>query len=36
LSEVSPTFANGGTGWREDAVGEDGQFVFRSQLQLMF
>ena len=36
LTEVSPTFASSGTGWRADSAGNAGQIVFRSQLQLYF
>jgi len=35
LNEIENTFASGGAGWRTDQ-GDDGQIVFRSQLQLLF
>ena len=36
LNQVDPVFAASGAGWRGDVADEDGQIVFRSQLQLMF
>ena len=36
FNPVAADFARRGTGWREDAPGQDGQVVIRSQLQLLF
>lgn len=36
LDEVNPVFSSSGAGWRGDPADEDGQVVFRSQLQLLF
>ena len=36
LNEVDGTFDKTGVGWREDAPGDDGQIVLRSQFQLKF
>jgi hypothetical protein len=36
LNPVAPAFAAPSAGWRADAPGEDGQVVFRSQLQIVF
>jgi hypothetical protein len=36
LDGVGATWASSGAGWREDASGEDGQVVVRSQIQLVF
>ena len=36
FDEVSAVWGGAGRGWRGDAVDEDGQLVFRSQLQLLF
>lgn len=36
LNEVTSTFSSAGGGWRTDSAGQDGQIVFRSQLQLYF
>lgn len=36
LNEVSSPWASDGAGWRADAPDEDGQFVFRTQLQIVF
>ena len=36
IDEVSGNWDKTSVGWREDAPGEDGQFVFRTQLQLLF
>jgi hypothetical protein len=36
FNEVTGTFASDGLGFRADAAGNDGQFVLRTQLQLMF
>ena len=33
---VAPSWASSGTGWRPDGLGEDGQIVFRSQIQVLF
>jgi hypothetical protein len=33
---AAPWVGSGGSGWRVDAPGEDGQIVFRSQIQLLF
>jgi len=36
LDEVTSTFRSAGAGWRPDTVGQDGQFVLRAQMQLLF
>jgi hypothetical protein len=36
LDEVDGAWDKTGVGWREDGTDEDGQFVFRTQLQLLF
>ena len=36
LNEVASVFAQDGAGWRADPTDEDGQLVFRTQLQLLF
>jgi len=36
VKPVSATFANTGKNWREDTAGASGQFVVRSQFQLLF
>ncbi|MHC4275270.1 MAG: hypothetical protein ACYSUR_16605, partial [Planctomycetota bacterium] len=36
LDRVAATWRSGDAGWRGDSPDEDGQVVFRSQLQLLF
>ena len=36
LNEVASVFAQDGAGWRADPTGDDGQIVFRTQIQLLF
>ncbi|MHC4910482.1 MAG: porin [Planctomycetota bacterium] len=36
LDEVTGTWDSSGVGWDADVAGQDGQIVFRSQLQLLF
>ena len=36
LDEVSTTWRSAGAGWRPDTAGEEGQFVLRTQLQILF
>lgn len=36
LDEVTSTFSSAGAGWQADTSGQDGQTVFRTQLQLLF
>lgn len=36
LNEVESVFASDSTGWRTDPAGDEGQAVFRTQIQLLF
>lgn len=36
FNTISSEWSNAGAGWRTDSPGNDGQIVFRSQLQIMF
>lgn len=36
LNEITEPWSASGAGWRTDASGDDGQFVVRSQMQLLF
>jgi Phosphate-selective porin O and P len=36
FNRVASDWASAPTGWRADSAGKDGQFVFRSQIQLIF
>ena len=36
LNEVAAVFASDGAGWRTDPAGDEGQVVFRTQIQLLF
>ncbi len=36
LNEIAEPFSASGAGWRTDGVGQDGQIVVRSQMQLLF
>ncbi|MCA9284287.1 MAG: hypothetical protein KDA22_03665 [Phycisphaerales bacterium] len=36
FNEITPTWANSRAGWLVDGVGQDGQWVWRTQFQLLF
>jgi hypothetical protein len=36
MNEVASFWSSSGAGWRRDRPGEDGQVVFRGQLQMLF